>query len=132
MPSATASPRSRSAGNAAFVLAEDLDDLAATRPSRAVRLLPGFDQFVLGPGTNDGHVTAPERRTAVSRQSGWIAPVVVHGGVVSGTWKLEKDRLTLDWFAEAGRVPRSALEDEIARLASILDRQLDLTVSIVS
>ena len=119
-------------GEAAFVLAEDLDDLAATRPSRAVRLLPGFDQVVLGPGTNDGHVTAPERRTAVSRQSGWIAPVVVRGGAVSGTWQLEKDRVTVEWFAEAGRVPRSALGDEVARIASILDRQLDSTVAVVS
>ena len=32
------------------------------------RLLPGFDQYVLGPGTKDGHVTPAARRTDVSRR----------------------------------------------------------------
>jgi hypothetical protein len=38
-------------GQPAHVLAEDVDELAAARPGNAVRLLPGFDQYVLGPGT---------------------------------------------------------------------------------
>jgi hypothetical protein len=79
-------------GEPAFILAEDLDDMVATKPSRTVRLLGGFDQWVLGPGTDDLHVIAPQRRTAVSRQSGWIAPIVVAGGVVAGTWELEAKR----------------------------------------
>ena len=37
-------------GERAYVLAEDLDDLRSTKPTRTLRLLPGFDQFVLGPG----------------------------------------------------------------------------------
>ena len=41
-------------GVRAFVLAEDLDELASTSATDAVRLLPGFDQYVLGPGTGDG------------------------------------------------------------------------------
>src|SRR5438876_6627620 len=41
-------------GEHAYVLAADLDDLVSTKPTRAVRLLPGFDQFVMGPGTDDG------------------------------------------------------------------------------
>jgi hypothetical protein len=40
-------------GERAHVLAEDLDELASARPTTAVRLLPGFDQYVLGPGTAD-------------------------------------------------------------------------------
>ena len=71
-------------GERRYVLVEDLDDLASTEPTRAVRLLPGFDQYVLGPGTADGHVVPTARRAAVSRQAGWISPVVVAGGVVSG------------------------------------------------
>src|SRR5439155_6792118 len=43
-------------GDRAYALTEDLDELAATRPSAAVRLLPGFDQYVLGPGTGDARV----------------------------------------------------------------------------
>jgi Winged helix DNA-binding domain len=111
-------------GEARHVLAEDLDALMATRPSKVVRLLPGFDQYVLGPGTGDGHVTPGERRWEVSKQSGWISPVVVAGGVVSGTWERDGSSVRVTWFAEAGRVPRTPLEAEVARLSSILGTEL--------
>jgi DNA glycosylase AlkZ-like len=111
-------------GAPAHILAEDLDELASTAPTTAVRLLPGFDQYVLGPGTGDGGVVPPSRRAAVSRQSGWISPVVLAGGVVSGTWELDRDRVRVAWFGEAGKPPRNALETEVARLSSILDREL--------
>jgi hypothetical protein len=109
-------------GERAYVRREDLNELAAARPTRAVRLLPGFDQYVLGPGTDDGHVVPSARRAAVSRQAGWISPVVVSGGVVCGTWELERDQVRIAWFKEAGRPPRNALEAEVGRLSSILDR----------
>jgi hypothetical protein len=117
-------------GTRAYVLAADVDELAATKPSRTVRLLGGFDQFVLGPGTGDGHVVPANRRAAVSKQSGWIAPVVVVGGRVSGTWGFERDVLSVTWFREAGQMPRHALQDEVGRLSSILDRELQLKVSL--
>jgi hypothetical protein len=107
-----------------------VDALAAARPSKTVRLLPGFDQWVLGPGTADGHVTPAARRAAVSKQSGWIAPVVVAGGVVAGTWDLDGADLRVAWFAEAGRPPRKALDEEVARLATTLGRGLDLMIEI--
>jgi hypothetical protein len=117
-------------GEPAHVLAEDLDELASARPTAAVRLLPGFDQYVLGPGTADAHVVPTPRRAAVSRQSGWIAPVVVAGGVVCGIWELDGDRVRVDWFREAGNPPRKALEAEVARLSSILDRSLRASISL--
>ena len=70
---------------------------------------------------------APARRTDVSRQSGWIAPLVIAGGVVGGTWDLDGDVVRVAWFAEAGKPPaRGTLEREAKRLASILDRPLQL------
>jgi hypothetical protein len=115
-------------GPRAYVMAEDLDALGSTEPSVAVRLLPGFDQWVLGPGTEDVHVIPRGRRTAVSRQSGWIAPVVVVGGVVGGTWQLDGDVARVAWFAEAGPVPAAALDEEVARLGSILRATLRIEV----
>jgi DNA glycosylase AlkZ-like len=111
-------------GTTAHILAEDLDDLASARPTSAVRLLGGFDQFVLGPGTADGHVVPAARRSMVSKQSGWISPVVVAGGAVRGTWELDGERVPLTWFREGGRIPKAALNNEVARLSSILDRDL--------
>src|SRR5437867_2454138 len=90
-------------GERRYVLAADLEDLGSTKPTTAVRLLPGFDQYVLGPGTEDGHVVPAARRRAVSMQSGWIAPVVVAGGVESGTWSRDGDRVRVAWFKETGR-----------------------------
>ena len=79
--------------------------------------MPGFDQSVLGPGTADGHVTPPGRRSHVSKQSGWIAPVVLFGGGASGTWALDGERIDVSWFGEAGRVPSKALAAEVERLS---------------
>ena len=115
-------------GEHAYILPEDLDDLRSTKSSRAVRLLPGFDQFVMGPGTGDGHVVPARRRTAVSKQSGWISPVVLVGGVVRGTWELAGNRVLVAWFKEAGAVRRTAILAEVKRLSTILGRELQLEV----
>ena len=114
-------------GERAYVLSKDLDEIASAKPTTAVRLLPGFDQYVLGPGTEDPHVVPPKRRTAVSRPAGWIAPIVVAGGVVSGTWDVDGEDLRVGWFREAGKPPNRRLETEVRRLGATLDRRLELS-----
>jgi hypothetical protein len=118
-------------GERRYILAEDRDDLAAARPSKAVRLVPGFDQYVLGPGTEDHHVIPTKRRTAVSKQSGWIAPAVIADGSVKGTWQLLGSEVRVDWFKESGRPPRTLLEAEVKRLSSIVGRDLRSVVGLV-
>jgi Winged helix DNA-binding domain len=111
-------------GRRAWVLAEHVDALAGSQPTSAVRLLPNFDAWVLGPGSKDEHVVPPGRLAAVSRQAGWISPVVIAGGKVAGTWRIDGDRLAIDWFSERGRPPRNDLAEEIDRLAGIVGRGL--------
>jgi hypothetical protein len=111
-------------GEFAYVLREDLEELVATPATTAVRLLPGYDQWVLGPSTADAHVVPPARRKLVSRQ----ANIVIVGGVVSGTWSITDGQVVTAWFTESGPPPREALADEVARLATILDRPLQSTV----
>jgi hypothetical protein len=118
-------------GEQTFIVADDLDELRSTKPSQTVRLLPGFDQWVLGPGTADTHVIPAGRRAAVSRQSGWIAPVVTVGGVACGTWSLDDDVVAIEWFKEATERPRRAIEAEVGRLAAIVGRTLKATVRLV-
>src|SRR6185436_19755721 len=101
------------------------------KPTTAVRLLPGFDQYVLGPGTKDGPIIPAKRRTTVSKQAGWIAPIVVADGSVKGTWEVNGDRLHVDWFKECGAPPRIKLAAEIERLSAILERDLRPDVKIV-
>ncbi len=117
-------------GELRLILAEHVDELAAAQPTNALRLLPGFDQYVLGPGTDDPHVVPAGRRAAVSKQSGWIAPTVVHAGVVAGTWELNGDRIRIGWFREAGTPPFAAIDTEVARHAAIAGRGLRLAVSL--
>jgi hypothetical protein len=107
-------------GEPASILRDDLADLAGTPTSTAVRLLPGHDQWVLGPGTADPHVVPPARREPISRG----ANIVIVGGVVSGTWELRDDEVTIGWFAESGARPGDGLDEEVARLAAILDQPL--------
>jgi Winged helix DNA-binding domain len=107
-------------GKPAYVLRTDLEDLVETPPTSAVRLLPGYDQWVLGPGTSDPNVVPPARRPLVSRR----ANLVVAGGVVSGTWSVTDEEVAITWFAEAGPPPEDALAEEVARLATIVGRSL--------
>jgi hypothetical protein len=58
--------------------------------------------------------------------------VVVAGGVVSGTWELDDDRLRVAWFPEAGRMPRTALLDEVARMGDRLARGLEPILEVIA
>jgi hypothetical protein len=116
-------------GRHAHVFADDLDELMSTKPTGAVRFVPGFDQYVLGPGTEDPLVIPPGRREAVSRQAGWISAVVLVDGVIRGTWELTQDEVRVSWFKEGGRPPRAAIGDEVSRLSKMLGRRLGTAVS---
>jgi hypothetical protein len=111
-------------GETHYVLRGDLDALLAARPSKSVRLLPGHDQWVIGPGTKDVHVTPASRRTPITRK----ANPVICGGVVGGTWVATGGDVTVTWFGDPRRVPRSALAEEVERLGAILGRALRLEV----
>jgi hypothetical protein len=111
-------------GEPAYVLREHLDELVSTAAAATTRLLPGYDQWVLGPGTADDRVVPAARRAVVSRGDN----VVIVGGVVSGTWRVTGDRVVVTPFAEAAAPAEGALAEEVPRLAAILGRPLDWTV----
>jgi len=115
-------------GQDRLLLAEDVDDLAATEPTDAVRLLPGFDQYVLGPGTADPELIPAGRRGEVSRTSGWISPVVICGGRVCGIWEITGEIVAVTWFPEAGPVPADALSAEAERIALFTGEELTVKV----
>ncbi len=108
-------------GTAAYVAREDVDALQAAVPSQTVRFLPGHDQWVIGPGTKDVHVTPSSRRDLVTRK----ANPVIFGGVVCGTWARRGDELTVTWL-DGRRRPDRAIAREADRLAALLGRDLRL------
>ncbi|HRD60464.1 MAG TPA: crosslink repair DNA glycosylase YcaQ family protein, partial [Nocardioides sp.] len=97
--------------------------LDSARRSDVVRFLPGHDQWVMGVGTKDVHVTPPDRRDVMTRKAN---PVLV-GGVVRGTWRVREDELTVTWLDE-GRRPRKAIDEEAARLSELVGTELRLTI----
>ncbi|MGP3955786.1 winged helix DNA-binding domain-containing protein [Nonomuraea sp. 3N208] len=111
-----------------YARTDDLDTLTTATPTNQVRLLPGFDQYVLGPGTNDHRILATARRRWVSRAAGWIAPIVVSRGRIVGTWKIDRSSLSVELFAESGPIARDAIEAETDVLENVLGERLTTSV----
>ncbi len=106
-------------GRPALARPEDLAGLAAARTD-VVRLLPAFDQLVLGPGTRDELVVPAAHRADVSRAAGWISPVVVTADGVVGTWEPRDGEPAVTLFDDAPAPAPAALAAEIARTAALL------------
>lgn len=100
-------------GERLFARAADVASLRAVEPFDEVRLLPAFDQFVLGAGTADTRIVPKDRRPTVSRAAGWISPVVAWRGRVAGVW----DGTEVKLFPEHGPVPADGIAAELRRLA---------------
>jgi hypothetical protein len=107
-------------GVALVARAEDVNALATTTASDVVRLLPAFDQFVLGPGTTDGHLVPAQHRADVSRTGGWISPVVATCHGVVGTWTADAGRIAVQLFDDAPVPAAPTLEAEIVRVEGLL------------
>jgi Winged helix DNA-binding domain len=113
-------------GTSAYLLAEDVDELAGTAPTAAVRLLPAFDQYVLGPGTAATEILDRDRRAEVSRAAGWISPVVVAAGRVAGLWDRDGREIDVRLFDDAdggdgdSGPPAGALDAAIERMRDVV------------
>lgn len=104
-----------------LLLAEDLPELLEQEPSDTVRLLGGFDPYILGAGTSATEVVPAEHRAAVSRTGGWISPVVLRGGRAAGTWSLADDAVEVTLWDD---VPATLVAAEVGRIAGVVGRQL--------
>jgi len=114
-------------GRAGYARAGDVAEIAAAEPLDGVRLLPAFDQYVLGPGTKDSMIIDPGRRAAISRTAGWIAPVLLAGGRVAGTWELNGARIDVSLFPEAPAVTEADLAAEARWLEAMTGTDLTVT-----
>lgn len=104
-------------GRRALLLTEHVEELANITAYKGARLLGGFDQYILGPGTNDEVLLPREHRAAVSRTSGWISPIVVVNGRVVGVWDILDHEIVVSPFPDSGRLPLKELQKEAAHVA---------------
>lgn len=99
------------AGVPSYVWQPDLEDLLETGEVLSTLLIPGYDPWVMGPGSADEALVASQRRSVVTRG----ANLVISTGRVAGTWKTTGSQVAVTWFAEAGPAPESELRDHVAR-----------------
>ena len=102
--------------------------LGSVEPQRGLRLLPAFDNYLVGYQDRAAIVDS----TGYPRvyQGGMIRPVVLLDGRVIGTWALAraKGRVTVTPFARPTRAVRTGIEAEVADLARFLDTDLEFEI----
>lgn len=115
-------------GVEAWMLAADVPGALESQPEPAVRLLPGFDQYVVACSPHAGRLMAAALRSSVYRPQGWISPVLLVDGRMEGVWRhVESGNRVEVAVAPFGRQParvRRAAEREANRLADYLGREL--------
>ena len=84
-----------------------------------VRFLPKWDNVLLG-FADRTRVLPEEYRKTVIAKNGDVAQTFLVDGVVAGTWRQEKGKVTLAPFAPLPRLARREAEEEAARLSEFL------------
>jgi len=116
-----------------YLLAADVEAAAAAEPDGAVRLLPAFDQYVVGAPRGDDDVVPAAKRARVYRPQGWLSPVLLVDGRIAGVWSHERagERVIVEIepFARLSRDAKARAEAEAEALARFLGGDLELSLS---
>jgi len=118
-------------GQRRWLLARHLAEMRDATPSNVVRLLPGFDQYVVGASWHaEQLLPAADLRIRVYRPQGWISPVLLVNGRMEGTWRHEikgsRVEVVIEPFAMVPVWARRAAGQEAERLAAFLGGALSL------
>jgi hypothetical protein len=118
-------------GVQAWMLSRHVRELKELPPSRSVRLLPGFDQYVVAASCHAEHLLPGDLRRRVYRPQGWISPVLLVNGRMDGTWRHEikgsRVEVVIESFVKTPAWVRRAAGQEAERLATFLGCTLNLT-----
>jgi hypothetical protein len=117
-------------GTQAWMLAADAREVRELPPIRSVRLLPGFDQYVIAASCHAEHLLPGDLRRRVYRPQGWISPVLLVTGRMQGIWRHERKgsriEVTIESFTKPAAWVRRAAGQEAERLAAFLGGALHL------
>jgi hypothetical protein len=95
-----------------------------------VRLLPGFDQYVVAASRHAEKLLAG-KRSRVYRPQGWISPVLLVNGRMEGTWSHElkgsRVEVVIRPFVKQPERARHSAGEEAERLAAFFNGALSLT-----
>jgi uncharacterized protein YcaQ len=117
-------------GVRAWMLSEDAREAHDLPPIRSVRLLPGFDQYVVAASYHAENLPPGDLRQRVYRPQGWISPVLLVNGRMEGTWRHDIKGSRVEVVIEPfGKTPvwvRRAAAQEAKHLAAFLGCTLNL------
>jgi hypothetical protein len=113
------------------MLATHAREISGLPRLRAVRLLPAFDQYVIGASRHAGSLLPGDLRARVYRPQGWISPVLLVNGRMEGVWRHEikgsRCQVTIEPFVKAPLWVRRGAEQEAERLATFFGCPLALS-----
>ena len=116
-------------GTKAWMLAADTKTVKSA-PTRSVRLLPAFDQYILGASCHTDRLLPGNLRVRVYRPQGWISPVLLVNGKMAGVWRHEikgsRVEVTIEPFVPQPAWVHKAVEREAERLARFLGCTLSM------
>jgi hypothetical protein len=115
-------------GTPAWALAEHAEAIRSTTPARSVRLLPGFDQYVIGSTKHSDRLMPGTFRELVHRQAGWVSPVLAVDGRIEGVWSHSTSpkgiSVTVEPFVRQPAWVRKGADAEAERLAAFFGGEL--------
>ena len=119
-------------GTAMWMLSGDAEDAAGAPPVDSVRLLPGFDQYVIAATRHAEKLMPGDFKPLVYRPQGWISAVVCVNGRIEGVWRYERKGRKLEVRVEpfTRRTPkpvREAVGAEAEDLARFMGGELSLS-----
>jgi hypothetical protein len=94
----------------------------APAPAGLVRLLPSFDEYLLGWKRRD-LLAPPEHWVKVNRGGGWLHPIVLVDGRAVATWRREA-KVTVNPFNSLPPAVTRGIAREEARMTSFLETSL--------
>jgi hypothetical protein len=117
-------------GGKYWALTETVSALAGASPTKSVRLLPGFDPYVIGSTRHAAKLMTGDFKARVHRPQGWVSPVLLVDGRIDGVWRHERKgkRVLVDIqpFAAVPKWVSRGAEQEAASLATFLGGSLEL------
>jgi hypothetical protein len=106
------------------MLAADLSQAESGGPTETVKLLPGFDQYVIAATLHAERLLSGPFKARIYRPQGWISPVVLVDGRIEGVWQVERKRgslaVSVEPFAALTKRARAGVSAEAESLAGFL------------
>ena len=118
-------------GVRAWMLSAHVDEAGEAVMAGSVRLLPAFDQYVVGASRGNTSILPAAHKGRVYRPQGWLSPVLLVDGRMEGVWRHESKgdrlRVEIEPFGQLAARARAEAEAEAERLATFFGARLTLS-----